>query len=275
MKKTFWILLILLCVLTGFSLYSDVFEKMIYSNRYRAISFEHYNTAVYDSIFIALPAGDFIKGIDISHHQGRIDWQRLKRSKDSIRFVLIKATEGAQYTDPLFDNNWMEAKKAGLKCGAYHFFRADRPIADQISLYIRTVPLSKNDWIPVLDFEQTGNLSNDSINVMLKQWLFAIERHYRKQPVIYTNKRLYKSVVKPAFSHYPLWLAHYDTINPSAIKQIGDWQIWQLSDRAKINGIETGVDYNLMRNDSMGQLFLNRQSGVDLVYPASYLSSHY
>src|SRR6476660_2447595 len=67
----------------------------------------------------SLRAGESI-GIDVSHHQGEIDWPRV--ASDGVRFAYIKASEGGTVPDHRFRENWVEAKKAGLRRGAYHFF---------------------------------------------------------------------------------------------------------------------------------------------------------
>ncbi len=64
-----------------------------------------------------------LQGIDVSHYQGTIDWQKVAQA--GIRFVFVKATQGITVVDPQFQTNWQEAKAAGLLRGAYHFFEPD------------------------------------------------------------------------------------------------------------------------------------------------------
>ena len=66
---------------------------------------------------------DLYHGIDVSNHQGRIDWNKVAND-DNVQFVYIKATEGATYVSPTFEQNIREAREAGLKVGFYHFLRA-------------------------------------------------------------------------------------------------------------------------------------------------------
>jgi lysozyme len=70
-----------------------------------------------------------IRGIDISHHQGRIDWQAV--AADDVAFAYIKASEGGDYIDPAFADNRRRARAAGVKTGAYHFFTLCRNGSDQ------------------------------------------------------------------------------------------------------------------------------------------------
>ena len=71
---------------------------------------------------ISYPEGYEIHGIDISHHQGKINWQELKDhgmiDKFPVRFVMIKATEGATRVDPNFEDNFYQAREYGFTRGA-------------------------------------------------------------------------------------------------------------------------------------------------------------
>ena len=64
-----------------------------------------------------------IQGLDVSHHQGSIDWTSVATA--GYRFSLIKATEGNDWLDPNFKANWDNAKEAGLAVGAYHYASAN------------------------------------------------------------------------------------------------------------------------------------------------------
>ncbi|WP_292542118.1 GH25 family lysozyme, partial [Mesorhizobium sp.] len=59
-----------------------------------------------------------VRGIDVSHHQGRIDWRRV--AADDVAIAVIKATEGGDHVDDAFAANLREARAAGLAVGAYH-----------------------------------------------------------------------------------------------------------------------------------------------------------
>ena len=61
-----------------------------------------------------------VKGVDVSHYQGEIDWRALRQN--GVRFAYIKATEGASLRDPRFTENWRRSHDAGMVRGAYHYF---------------------------------------------------------------------------------------------------------------------------------------------------------
>src|SRR5512133_181864 len=78
-------------------------------------------------------------GVDVSHHQGPIDWPRVA-SEPHLAFAFIKATEGGDWTDPRFAANWRGARAAGLLVGAYHYFTFCRPPLDQARHFLATAP---------------------------------------------------------------------------------------------------------------------------------------
>ena len=61
-----------------------------------------------------------VVGIDVSSHQGKINWKEVYSSK--INFAFIKATEGETFVDKRFKYNFSNAKKNNIIVGAYHFF---------------------------------------------------------------------------------------------------------------------------------------------------------
>lgn len=77
-------------------------------------------------------------GIDVSHHQGQIDWRRVRQ--DGISFTYVKATEGGDWTDPRFEMNWRGAGEAGLRRGAYHFFTLCRAGEAQAKHFLGLCP---------------------------------------------------------------------------------------------------------------------------------------
>ena len=74
---------------------------------------------------VSYPAGYDIHGIDVSHYQGDIDWERLRNQgtidECPIRFVMIKATEGANRVDDKFEYNFYQSREFGFTRGAYHY----------------------------------------------------------------------------------------------------------------------------------------------------------
>lgn len=95
-----------------------------------------------------------VRGIDISSHNGNIDFNKVAAS--GIEFAFIKATEGGDFKDKNFRANFNRAKSAGLKTGVYHFFRFDRDGVEQAINLLKTVGSRKPELGIVIDVEKTG-----------------------------------------------------------------------------------------------------------------------
>lgn len=201
------------------------------------------------SFGVPIPKGYKVYGIDVSHHQGRINWDEvaaMNANNISIDFALMKATEGITRQDMLFDRNWKQAQKSGIMRGAYHFFLPSRDAAKQAENFINVVELSPGDLPPVLDIEVTNRKSKKEIVEGALEWCRIVEEHYGMKPVIYTSPKYYSTYLADDFGDYPLWIAHYDKARPGIGRK---FQFWQFTDKATINGVKKGVDMNVFRGD--------------------------
>ena len=207
----------------------------------------------YKGYGVCLPIGYKVHGIDVSHHQGAIDWESVKATEKEefpIRFVFMKATEGGDYKDRRFDENFRRAKEAGLIRGAYHFYNPYTDPIRQADFFITQVDLKKGDLAPVLDIERKPR-DKAQLQADLKVFLKRLELHYGVKPIIYTSFK-YKTryLDAPEFDAYPFWIAHYYV---DSLSYIGTWQFWQHTDYGTVPGIETSVDLNVF-NGSLNEL---------------------
>ncbi|WP_338875848.1 GH25 family lysozyme [Spirosoma sp. SC4-14] len=200
---------------------------------------------------IRLPMRYGIHGIDVSRHNDRIDWKRVRAMEaDGVRlqFVFVKATEGATMADKHFDKNWREAKKSNLRRGAYHFYHPTRDPLKQARNFISHVDLSPGDFAPVVDFEVTNGQSDETIIDGLRLWLQTVEEHYEARPIIYTNGNLYKRYIKGHLDDYPLWIADYSTKHLRAYDP-DNLYLWQHNQNGWVQGIRGQVDFNVFVMD--------------------------
>ena len=211
---------------------------------------ESYRT--YESFNIKIPKKYNIHGIDVSYYQGKIDWQKVKAMKEDevhISFAFIKATEGLLIVDPYFQRNWREAPKAGIKVGAYHFFRPKRPGLWQANFFLQTISIEKGDLPPVVDVENLDGLSPAQMRKELNAFIIQVENKTKVKPIIYSGLKFYQSYLKGYYDSYPFWVAHY---HQPKLKLADDaWKFWQHSDKARINGINHLVDFNAFNGDSL------------------------
>ncbi len=179
-------------------------------------------------------------GIDVSNHQGTIDWNRIEKK---YSFVFIKATEGDDFVDKRFNENRAGAKEAGLLYGAYHFFHFSYDGHSQAGNFIATV--GRNiDLPPVIDIEYGGNTKKyeiDDVRREIKIMISEIREYYGVDPIIYVTKESY-SALKEDLKNMPIWIR--SVIFPLAAPE-KDFILWQYSNRARIEGIEGKVDLNV------------------------------
>ncbi len=188
-------------------------------------------------------------GFDVSEYQSKINWDQTYHIDESfeLSFVFIRATAGKNKIDKRFKENWKAAKVRQLIRGAYHYYRPNENSIAQAENFIRTVKLQKGDLPPVLDIEKLSkSQSTDQLKVGLQRWLKKVEQHYKVKPIIYSGESYYTDFLKEEFSAYPLWIANYNFWRNDLES---DWQFWQFTERAKIEGIEGMVDLNVFNGD--------------------------
>jgi lysozyme len=191
----------------------------------------------------SLKAGEQI-GIDVSHHQGQIDWTKV--AKDRITFAYVKATEGGDSVDTEFTRNWANGRAAGLKVGAYHFFTLCRSGADQAANVIRNVPVDVTALPIAVDLELAGNCrrrpTGADLRKELDDFLATVETHYGVKAVLYVGPEFEAKYPVKASADRPLWYVSF-VRRPSR----DDWTIWQLHGFASVDGIKGSVDLDVAR----------------------------
>ncbi|MDD7304684.1 MAG: GH25 family lysozyme [Bacteroidaceae bacterium] len=182
-----------------------------------------------------------IQGIDVSHHQGNINWQAVALNPHA-RYAYIKATENVSLVDKRYYENIREARKAGVLVGSYHFYSPNAATTPQLLNLTRTMPdLSSQDLIPLIDVEIRGRMSLKAFRDNLRQFLIGVEKYYGVKPMIYTGLNFYNKYLQGAFEDYKYMIARYgDEVpdpegNPKFI-------IWQYSERGSMPGIRSNVD---------------------------------
>ena len=166
-------------------------------------------------------------GIDVSKHQGIINWAELKKNS-KIKFVYIKATEGADYIDPRYQENIRNAKKQGFKVGSYHFLSTKSSAVKQFQNFIKTAKREEQDLLPVIDVEKLKPWSSQQLRDSLKVFADLLEDYYGCKPLIYTSEKFFTSNLGRAFADYPLFIAKYNSSSAPNINY--PWVIWQFSD---------------------------------------------
>jgi len=179
-------------------------------------------------------------GIDISSHQGMIDWAKVCSDKD-IRFVYIKATEGATYRSPHYAYNVTQARRHGVLVGSYHYLTSSSSIDEQFDNFSKFALKSVQDLIPMLDVEVRGNWSRSQLIDSVDKFCELVEVHYGVQPMIYSTMGFYNKNLTPHFNKHHLYIGRYSSAEPE-INWEGEYTIWQYSETGIIPGIDAYVD---------------------------------
>jgi GH25 family lysozyme M1 (1,4-beta-N-acetylmuramidase) len=180
------------------------------------------------------------RGIDVSRHQGNIDWNAVKAS--GINFAFMKATEGVDYTDPNYTTNAQGASAAGINIGAYHFLRAG-DVQKQASQFIDALKPFQWNYPIVVDVEHAElvPLGKNAITDMVVQFCEAIKAA-GYIPMIYANPNWCSNYLDMSrLSGYDLWLAHYNVDSPSSNYP---YTVWQYTSTGSVPGIGGNVDLN-------------------------------
>jgi lysozyme len=193
-------------------------------------------------------------GIDVSHHQGTIDWSRAAGA--GVKYAFIRVSDGANTKDRMFATNWRAAKTAGVIRGAYQFFRPSQSVTAQADLFIAAVGKKlPGDLPPVIDVEVDGGVAPATIAARVKQWISIVQRETGATPIVYTGKYFWRDQVgaPSGFTGNALWIANYTTLCPDIPPGWSDWTFWQTSGSGAVPGITGAVDMDKF-NGSLAQL---------------------
>ena len=210
-----------------------------------------------------------IYGIDIARYQhgrGRrpvpILWDKLritsigKKSSHNvsgtadypISFIYIKSTEGTSVRNKFYVNDYAQARKHGIRAGAYHFFSVKSSGAAQAKHFIQNTLFREGDLPPVLDIEPTKAQIQymGGPEVMFRHirvWLKAVEQRTKVKPILYVNQMFvnnYLSAQPDLKRDYRIWIARYSEYKPDL-----RLTYWQLCPDGRVTGIQGYVDINV------------------------------
>lgn len=191
-----------------------------------------------------------VKGVDISHHNGKIKWEFFKN--EGVSFAYLKSTEGTTHKDNAYNKNYEMAKLSDIKVGTYHFYTFGLDGAMQAEHFIRNSRVATSDLIPAIDVEHSPvNIYSSDKKYIQKvvDELIKLENelhtYYGIRPVIYTNKDCYKLYIEDYFPENFIWMS--DLHNKPDTNNL-NWIIWQFSHTGTIAGINGDIDLNYFRH---------------------------
>lgn len=196
------------------------------------------------------PAGTQLQGVDVSYYQGSalggsINWPQVAQS--GLSFAYARAADGSTFMDPDFQTNYRGIKQAGMKAGAYLYFRADEDATAQANVLVtalREAGFAAGDLEPVFDVEDNANnaVSGATIAANLQTAINVVQQSLGTTSVIYTGSYFWNTdVSSTALSANPLWIASWNISCPGLPNGWSTWSIWQYDVNATVPGITVNV----------------------------------
>lgn len=185
------------------------------------------------------------RGIDVSKWQGNIDWKKVKAS--GVDFAILRAGYGSAISqkDITFEDNYKNAKAAGIPVGAYHYSYA-KDVAGakkEAQTFLEWIKDKQFEYPVVFDIEENVvfNLGKNTVSEIIKAFCSTVESagYYVS---VYTNKNWLDHVVSDEVKgKYDTWLAQWS----SAPSYDGPFGMWQYSSSGTVDGISGRVDMNI------------------------------
>jgi len=183
-------------------------------------------------------------GIDVSYHNGTINWTSVKNA--GAKYAFIRVSDGNNTHDPKFQTYWADAHAAGVISGPYQFFRPGQDVAQQADFLISSIggSYTPGDLPPVIDVEATSGLSPSTVAARVRTWVDRVKSRLGIDPIVYTGKFFWRDDVgnPTSFSGNPLWIAAYTSLCPDLPSPWPRWTFWQNSESGSIAGISGDVD---------------------------------
>jgi lysozyme len=211
-------------------------------------------------------AGAALEGIDISHHDGPIDWRQVAAA--GTDFAYVKASEGTDYVDPTYATNRANAEAAGLKVGAFHYAQPDASAGEaaaEADHFVEAAAFRKGELLPMLDLEETNGLSPTALQAWVASFLDRVYQRTGLHAGIYVSPSFWQTYLSDTAliasrGYGVLWIADW-TAAPSPWVPASNWgglgwTLWQYDHRASVAGVPGPVDVDHFSGSDLAGLLI-------------------
>lgn len=184
-----------------------------------------------------------IKGIDVSEHQGVINWQKVKA--DGIQYAILRAGYGKSISqkDKQFDNNYNGCKNCGMPCGVYWYSYAtsEDTARQEAQVCLEVIKGKKFEYPIFFDVEENSqfSLGKEKVSRIIQAFCSELEKAGYWAGLYMSASPLQSYVTAEVRNRYAVWVAHYGVSKPS---YSGDYGMWQYSASGRVSGISGNVD---------------------------------
>jgi lysozyme len=212
------------------------------------------------AVFAVTPsASAYVRGVDVSHFRGKVDWARVHRG--GYRFAFAEASKGFG-ADWTYATNRAGAKRAKVAFGAFHFAEPSgrsrsaivADASDEAGFFVSVAQPQTGELAPVLDLERTNGLSPSSLRLWTTTWLDQVWHQVGARPTIYSSPAFWRHAMADASvfatSGSRLWIAHWHVRAPrvpAAGWAAAGWSFWQWTDCNHVAGIRGCADGDVFR----------------------------
>ena len=181
-----------------------------------------------------------VHGIDLSHYQGEVFWETVGENT-KMAYVYLKATEGGDRIDEMYERNINLAHRYGLKVGSYHFYRPKTEQIKQLENFKTQCLPGEQDLIPMIDIETKQGLNTEEFCDSLMKFLTLVEEAYKQKPLLYTGTNFYNKYLQGKIDDYQLMIAQYTEREP-VLSDERDFTLWQYTGKGRIVGVSGYID---------------------------------
>ena len=183
---------------------------------------------------------DHVHGIDLSHYQGEVFWETVGENT-KMAYVYLKATEGGDRIDEMYERNINLAHRYGLKVGSYHFYRPKTEQIKQLENFKTQCLPGEQDLIPMIDIETKQGLNTEEFCDSLMKFLTLVAEAYKQKPLLYTGTNFYNKYLQGKIDDYQLMIAQYTEREP-VLADERDFTLWQYTGKGRIVGVSGYID---------------------------------
>ena len=193
-----------------------------------------------------------ILGIDVSAHQGKIDWEKVK--DDGVEFAILRLgyrgySEGGLTIDETFAANYVGARKAGLRVGVYFFSQAtsETEAKEEAAFVLQKLDGVTLDLPVFFDWEEaakgrTGGKASSAVGSWAARFCEAVTAGGYRAGVYFNQRYGYSIMQLQNLTEYSFWIAEYDDSQSFGYQT----SFWQFTGSGHVDGIDVIVDMDLM-----------------------------
>ena len=203
-----------------------------------------------------------LQGIDVSKHQGVIDWTKVKNS-GKVEFAILRAGYGKLISqkDPKFESYYADCVKNNIPVGAYWYSYAmsEAEAKEEANVFLQAIKGKQFAYPVYFDLEESKQLAlgKNKCSAIAKAFMDTVEKAGYFVGLYMSKSHLETYITEEVRNRYAIWVAHYGVSKTTYSGQFG---IWQKSETGSVSGISGNVDLDECYQDYPAMI---KQAGLN------------